>query len=321
MRVIVTGAAGFIGSNTVDALLAQGHSVLGVDNLSTGSGRFLEDARANPRFELSVTDLLTEPGALPGLVEGADAVVHLAANADVRFGWDAPRRDLEQNVVATQNVLEAMRLTGVPSFVFSSTGSVYGEAPVVPTPETCPFPVQTSLYGACKLAAEGLVAAYAEGAGIRATVFRFVSVLGARYTHGHVVDFMRQLLRDPGHLTILGDGRQRKSYMDVSDGVAALVSVLGADHRYEVFNLGVDDYCTVDESASWIAERLGASPAVTHTGGERGWVGDNPFIWLDTAKIRAAGWSPRLGIREAVERTVDYLGEHTWILEREPARA
>jgi UDP-glucose 4-epimerase len=295
--------------------------VLGVDNLSTGSRRFLEKAGQDPRFEFVVGDLHTEADRLPGLFDGADAVVHLAANADVRFGWDAPRRDLEQNVVVTHNVLEAMRLTGVPRIVFSSTGSVYGEAPVIPTPETCPFPVQTSLYGASKLAAEGLVAAYAEGAGIRGTVFRFVSVLGRRYTHGHVVDFMRQLLHGPGRLTILGDGRQRKSYMDVSDCVAALVSVLGADHRYEVFNLGVDDYCTVDESAGWIAERLGASPVVTHTGGERGWVGDNPFIWLDTAKIRAAGWVPRHGIREAVERTVDYLAANTWILEREPVRA
>lgn len=321
MRVVVTGAAGFIGSNTVEALLAQGHAVLGLDNLSTGSRRFLADAQADPLFELRVTDLHAETDRLPALFEGAGAVVHLAANADVRFGWDAPSRDLEQNVVVTQNVLEAMRLAGVPRIIFSSTGSVYGEAPVIPTPETCPFPVQTSLYGASKLAAEGLVAAYAEGAGIGATVFRFVSVLGRRYTHGHVVDFMRQLVRDPDHLTILGDGRQRKSYMDVSDCVAALVSVLGADHRYEVFNLGVDDYCTVDESAGWIAERLGASPVVTHTGGARGWVGDNPFIWLDTAKIRSAGWSPRHGIREAVERTVDYLRENTWILEREPVRA
>lgn len=320
MRVVVTGGAGFIGSSVVDALLAQGHSVLALDNLSTGSRRFLDDASRHPDLELAVLDLYQEAAALPAHFRGADVVVHLAANADVRFGWNAPRRDLEQNVIATHNVLEAMRVAGVGRILFSSTGSVYGEAPVVPTPEDCPFPVQTSLYGASKLAAEGLIAAYAEGAGIGATVFRFVSVLGPRYTHGHVVDFMRQLLRDSSRLTILGDGRQRKSYMEVSDCVRAIVSMLDATHRFEVYNLGVDGYCTVDESAGWIAARLGIAPEVVHTGGERGWVGDNPFIWLDTQKIRATGWAPRRSIREAVERTVDYLSSAAWILERPEAR-
>jgi UDP-glucose 4-epimerase len=325
MRVIVTGGAGFIGSSVVDVLLEQGHSVLVVDDLSTGSRQFLEDAfgRGLPHadFHLAVVDLLVEAGLLPGLFAGADAVVHLAANADVRFGWNAPRRDTEQNVIVTQNVLEAMRRAGIGRILFSSTGSVYGEAPMIPTPEDCPFPVQTSLYGASKLAAEGLIAAYAEGAGISGTVFRFVSVLGPRYTHGHVVDFMRQLARDPARLVILGDGRQRKSYMDISDCARAVVSMLDASHRYEVFNLGVDAYCTVDESAGWIAERLGLEPEIVHTGGDRGWVGDNPFIYLDTAKIRATGWSPRYGIREAVEHTVDYLRAHRWILDRAEVRA
>ena len=320
-RIVVTGGAGFIGSSVVDLLLDGGHAVLAVDDLSTGSRTFLEHACSRPGFELAVVDLLTEAAMLPALFAGAGAVVHLAANADVRFGWNAPRRDLEQNVIVTQNVLEAMRDAGVPQILFSSTGSVYGETSLVPTPEDCPFPVQTSLYGASKLAAEGLIAAYAEGAGISGTVFRFVSVLGPRYTHGHVVDFMRQLTRDPGRLTILGDGRQRKSYMDISDCARAVVSMIGASHRYEVFNLGVDAYCTVDDSAGWIAERLGVTPEIVHTGGDRGWVGDNPFIYLDTAKIRATGWFPRHGIRDAVERTVDYLSEHRWILERTEARA
>jgi UDP-glucose 4-epimerase len=324
MKVVVTGGAGFIGSSVVDVLLAEGHSVLVVDDLSTGSRRFLEDAfgrgLSHADFHLAVVDLLGQAGMLPGMFVGADAVVHLAANADVRFGWSAPRRDTEQNVVVTQNVLEAMRKAGVGRILFSSTGSVYGEAPRIPTPEDCPFPIQTSLYGASKLAAEGLIAAYKEGAGISGTVFRFVSVLGPRYTHGHVVDFMRQLTQDPRRLTILGDGRQRKSYMDIADCARAVVSMLDASHRYEVFNLGVDDWCTVDESAGWIAERLGLTPEIVHTGGDRGWVGDNPFIYLDPAKIRATGWSPRYGIREAVERTVDYLSRHRWILDRVEVR-
>lgn len=318
MRVVVTGAAGFIGSNLCDALLAAGHDVLGLDNLSTGRRRFLADAERHARFELVEMDLLTAP-ALTSTVRGSDAVVHLAANADVRFGWDAPRRDLEQNVIVTHNVLEAARGAGIGRFVFSSTGSVYGETSTIPTPEDCPFPVQTSLYGASKLAAEAYVQAYAEGGGLSTTVFRFVSNLGPRYTHGHVIDFVRQLRRDPTRLSVLGDGTQRKSYLDVSDCVAAIVSMLDRDHRHEVYNLGVDDYCTVASSIGWIAERLGCRPELEYTGGDRGWVGDNPFIYLDTTKIMATGWTPRFGIREAIENTVDYLVANPWLFDSEDA--
>jgi UDP-glucose 4-epimerase len=209
--------------------------------------------------------------------------------------------------MVTHNVLEAMRATGVARLLFSSTGSVYGEAPVTPTPEDCPFPVQTSLYGASKASAEAFIQAYAEGAGFRTTVFRFVSILGPRYTHGHVIDFVRKLRRDPSRLDILGDGKQRKSYLDVDDCVRAVLSQLDQDHRHEVFNLGTEEYCTVDESAGWICARLGVEPELVHSGGERGWIGDNPFIFLDTTKIRATGWAPTRTIRQAVERTVDFL--------------
>lgn len=321
MRVVVTGAAGFIGSNVTDALLAEGHAVLGIDNFSTGSRAFLEGALEQGTFELATLDLLEEGHVLPRLFEGADAVIHLAANADVRFGWEAPERDLKQNTIVTHQVLEGVRKAGVPHMLFSSTGSVYGEATVIPTPEDCPFPVQTSLYGASKLASEGLIAAYAEGCGITTTVFRFVSIMGSRYTHGHVVDFMAQLLADPRHLTILGDGKQRKSYLEVTDCTRAILSMLERIGRYEVYNLGIEDYCTVDTSAGWICARLGLEPEIVHTGGDRGWVGDNPFIYLATAKMCATGWEPAYSIREAVERTVDYLREHDWILTRTDARA
>lgn len=316
MRVVVTGGAGFIGSNLADRLLADGHEVVAVDNISTGTRSFLETASQHPNFEFVELDLYEQPGRLATIVEGAEAVVHLAANADVRFGWDHPSRDLEQNIVVTHTVLEAMRATGAEHIVFSSTGSVYGEASVFPTPEDCPFPIQTSLYGASKLAAEALIEAYAEAGIVRATIFRFVSVLGPRYTHGHVVDFIKKLRKDPTRLEILGNGEQRKSYLDVSDCVEAVVSMLDADHPCEVFNLGVDDYCTVRQSAGWICERLGVNPSFDFTGGERGWVGDNPFIFLDTAKLRSTGWTHRYSIRQAVERTVDYLLANEWILDR-----
>ena len=320
MKIAVTGAGGFIGSNLTDALLAAGHRVLGLDDFSTGSMRFLEHAVQQPGFELAEIDLYRQADELPVRFAGCDAVVHLAANADVRFGWSAPRRDLEQNTIVTHAVLEGMRRAGVGRIVFSSTGSVYGEAPEIPTPEGCAFPLQTSLYGASKLAAEGLVQAYAEGTDLKATIFRFVSIMGPRYTHGHVVDFLRKLRADPTRLEVLGDGRQRKSYLHVSDCVAALTSVLDADHRCEVFNLGVDDYCSVVESAGWICARAGLEPRIEYTGGDRGWVGDNPFIYLATGKIRTTGWEPRYSIRAAVEDTVDYLLDNPWVLGREEIR-
>jgi UDP-glucose 4-epimerase len=315
MKVVVTGGAGFVGSNLTDALVAAGHDVLALDNFTTGFRRHLEAAAA-AGCEVIECDCYLAPQRLPELVAGADAIVHLAANADVRFGWDHTRRDLEQNVIATHNVLEAARLAGVKRLLFSSTGSVYGECAVVPTPENAPFPVQTSLYGASKAAAEGYVAAYAEAGLIAATVFRFVSLVGPRYSHGHVIDFVRQLHSDPDHLHILGDGSQRKSYLHVSDCVAAMMSALEREPSFEVLNLGLDDFCTVNDSVAWICERLGVDPALSYSGGFRGWIGDNPFIYLDTAQIRATGWEPKFGIRDAVENTVEYLLANQWLLEQ-----
>src|SRR5215468_6856498 len=220
MRAFVTGGAGFIGSSLVDRLLADGHQVVAYDNFSTGQREFLSLAVGNPRFTLIEADLL-DTRTLGASLRDVDVVFHLAANADVRFGTEHPRRDLEQNTIATFNVLEAMRANGIKTIAFASTGSIYGEATVIPTPEDAPFPVQTSLYGASKLAGEGLIAAYAEGFGMRGYIFRFVSILGQRYTHGHVFDFVRQLREDPSTLEILGDGLQRKSYLHVNDCVDA----------------------------------------------------------------------------------------------------
>ena len=317
MRHFVTGAAGFIGSHVVDRLLEGGHDVVGYDNFSTGRPRFLESAGASPRFRLVRGDTLDAAG-LRAAMDGAEMVFHLAANADVRFGTEHPTRDLEQNTIGTANVLEAMRACGVRRIAFASTGSVYGEPEVFPTPETCPFPVQTSLYGASKLAAEGQIAAYCAGFGFQAWVFRFVSILGERYRHGHVFDFYRKLLADPREIEVLGDGRQRKSYLYVGDCVdAMMVAVQRAEMPCNVLNLGTDEYCTVDDSLGWICAELGLDPRRRYTGGARGWIGDSPFIYLDTARVRALGWSPKLGIREGVVRTLRYLRENPWVQERD----
>jgi UDP-glucose 4-epimerase len=315
MRVFVTGCAGFIGSNLVDRLLAMGKEVIGYDNLSTGQTEFLQEASRFPKFCFVRGDLL-DLESLREAMKGCEFVHHLAANADVRFGLEHPRKDLEQNTLATFNVLEAMRATDIRRIAFSSTGSIYGETPVFPTPEDAPLPVQTSLYGTSKLGAEGLIEAYCEGFGFDAYIFRFVSILGERYSHGHVFDFYKSLRANPHELLVLGDGHQRKSYLYIQDCLDAMsLAIEKAQEKVNIFNLGTDEFCEVNDSISWITEHLGCRPKLSYTGGKRGWVGDNPFIFLDCRKIRALGWIPKLSIREGVIRTLRYLQENPWILE------
>jgi UDP-glucose 4-epimerase len=316
MRFLVSGCAGFIGSHLVDRLLANDHSVVGYDNFSTGQGEFLTEARRSPLFQLVEGDTLDLP-RLTQAMQGVESVLHLAANADVRFGTQHPRKDLEQNVLATSNVLEAMRASGTKRIAFASTGSIYGEPEVFPTSENAPFPVQTSLYGASKLAAEGLIAAYCEGFGFQGYIFRFVSILGERYTHGHVFDFYKQLQEHPDVLQVLGNGKQRKSYLYVQDCIDAIfLAMEKAQEKINIFNLGTDEYCEVDDSIGWICDTLGVTPQRSYAGGERGWIGDSPFIFLDCSRIRALGWRPRLSIREGVVRTVRYLQGNPWVMER-----
>jgi len=314
--VFVTGAAGFIGSNLVDRLLSTGSSVVGWDNFSTGQSEFLESALTNPRFRLIRGDML-DRSALALAIQGSLHVFHLAANADVRFGTQDPSRDLEQNTVCTHNLLEAMRKNGIRDLTFSSTGSVYGDAVKIPTPEDHPYPIQTSLYGASKSAAEGFIQAYCEGFDFNATIFRFVSILGERYTHGHVLDFYKQLLENPGKLRILGDGNQRKSYLYVQDCVEAMVQVAATkSYGLRTYNLGTAEHCQVLDSVRWICEHLRVQPELEFSGGDRGWVGDSPFIYLDTTRIRETGWAPKLGIQEALLKTLRWLESNQWVLEK-----
>lgn len=314
-RFFVTGGAGFIGSNLIDRLLADGHAVTAYDNLSTGQYNFLDKAVGQPKFKLIEGDLLDEE-KLKASVAGHDFVFHFAANADVRFGTNHPRRDLEQNTIATYNVLEAMRANNVKRIAFSSTGSIYGEPNVHPTPEDAPFPIQTSLYGASKCAGEGLIQAYATGFGVTGFIFRFVSILGERYSHGHVFDFYKQLVDHPEHLKVLGNGKQRKSYLYVQDCVEAILTVIEkAKEPINIYNLGTDEYCEVNNSIGWICEKMGVKPKLEYTGGDRGWIGDSPFIFLDTKKVRSLGWTPKLSIRQGVEKTVEYLSANPWLFE------
>ena len=313
MKYFITGGAGFIGSNLCDRLLANGNSVVVYDNLSTGRLDFLSDAAKNPAFTSIQGDVLNSD-VLKRSISGCDFVFHLSANADVRYGLLHPDKDIQQNTIGTFNVLEAMRANSINSIVFSSSGSVYGDAAVFPTPEQAPFPVQTSLYGASKLAGEGLITSYCEGYGFKAWIFRFVSILGERYSHGHVFDFYAQLLKDPDKLHILGDGHQKKSYLYVQDCISAMLAAINAAGApLKILNLGTEEYCEVIDSAKWICAELNLTPRITFSGGTKGWTGDSPLILLDISRIKGLGWSPKYKIKESVIRTIQYLKNNQWL--------
>jgi UDP-glucose 4-epimerase len=318
-KFLVTGAAGFIGSNLVDRLLDLGHTVIGVDNFSTGQRTFIETAIINPRFTLLEGDLLSVD-LLDPILPGVDYVFHLAANADIRGGLKHPKKDLEQNTIVTFNVLEAMRRVGAKRIIFSSTAAALGEPDVFPTPENCSIPIQTSLYGASKMACEGLISAYCQGFGFDGYVFRFVSLLGPRYPHGHVFDFVKALSVDSSRLHILGDGQQRKSYLHINDCIDAMLHIAvdsgnlhTTQRNFNIYHLGAPDYCRVIDSASWICAELGLNPHFDFGGGDRGWVGDNPFVFLDVAKAMNTGWMPKYSIEQSVRETVQWLSINRWI--------
>ena len=311
---IVTGCAGFIGSNLVDRLLEDPKNyVIGIDNYSTGNNKFIVEAKKTLNFKFFEIDLLNL-NDLKNSFKGGDIVFHFAANADVRFGINNPRKDLEQNTIATQNVLDAMQLNNIKKIVFSSTGSVYGEAEIIPTPENAPFPMQTSFYGASKVACEGLISAYCEAFNMQGYIFRFVSILGERYTHGHVFDFYKKLKKNPKELVVLGNGKQRKSYLYVHDCIDGIfISLKKSKEKLNIFNLGANDYCEVNESIQWICDELELKPQLRYTGGEKGWVGDNPFIFLETKKISKLGWRPKNNIKEGIIKTLKYLKKNEWV--------
>jgi UDP-glucose 4-epimerase len=313
----VTGSAGFIGSNLVTRLLQIGHTVVGYDNLSTGYKEFTSyPAREiGGQYKFIRGDLFDV--GLAQAMRGCDSVFHLAANADVRHGAEHSTLDLEQNLLGTQEVLEAMRAEGIKHIVFTSTASVYGEPTIFPTPENAPMPIQTSLYGASKLAAEGLIEAYCETFGFQAHIFRLVSVLGERYSHGHVFDFYKQLKEHPDHLDILGNGRQCKSYLDVQDVISGILLGLHPwSGKVNVFNLANAGYVTVEESADCIAAYMELpSPKMNFLGhSARGWIGDSPMVNPDSTKIEALGWKRQYSISQAIQHTVEFLKENEWIL-------
>jgi UDP-glucose 4-epimerase len=304
MRAFVTGGAGFIGSHLVDRLLDLGDSVTCFDDFSTGKTGNISGARKSATFTLHHGDIVNP--YLGSAISGHDIVYHFAANADVRHGPEHPTLDFHANTLATMNVLEAMRANGIKRIAYASSASVYGE-PEIPTPENAPKK-QTSLYGASKSAAEGFIEAYCEAFGFEATILRFVSVLGPRYPHGHVLDFYKQLKEHPDRLDILGDGNQRKSYIHIADAIEAVITASEERHEgVKIYNVGTDDMISVYDSAMLICREMACDPEIVCQKDPRGWIGDNPNILLNSFRLKAMGWQPYHSIVSSVRETVRWL--------------
>ncbi len=316
MKYFVTGGAGFIGSHIVDRLLKEGYEVTVYDNLCTGKILFIQHHMDNSHFKLVRGDVLDKE-ALTHAMQGHDFVFHLQANADVRGGIIKTKVDLEQNTIATWNVLEAMRINNIKKIAFSSSATVYGEPEQFPTPEDCPL-IQTSLYGASKLAGEAMIEAYCEYYDMQCFIFRFVSWIGERYTHGVIFDFVKKLKENPTELEVLGDGNQKKSYLYVGDGVEGIFfAIQHFTSQKNIFNLGHTEFMNVLKLADIICEEMGLKNVQYKcTGGVRGWKGDSPLVHLDIQKLQNLGWQPQTSIEEGIRRTVRYLLQHPEALQR-----
>ncbi|MGB6067659.1 MAG: NAD-dependent epimerase/dehydratase family protein [Desulfomonilaceae bacterium] len=314
MKTLVTGGAGFIGSHVVDELIRRNNEVIVYDNLCTGFRQYLEPALSEGRIKLIEGDILDAP-MLAKAMRDVVTVFHLAANADVRGGRLDRNVDLQQNIIGTHRVLEAMKVAGASEIVFTSSATVYGEPKRFPTPEDY-APLQTSLYGASKLAAEAIIQAYSEYFGIRSYIFRFVSWIGERYSHGVIFDFVNKLRAKPEELEILGDGNQKKSYLHVEDGIRGIFLALEKMRALKnVINLGHVEYMNVKDLANIVCQELELSNVSYRcTGGTRGWLGDSPFVHLDISRLHSVGFQPRIGIEEGVRRTVRYLMNNPRIL-------
>ncbi len=304
-KIAVTGGAGFIGSHLVDRLLSQGNEVTVIDNLSSGRMEFLEPHLKNQNFKFIKLDLL-EFEKLRKAINGADIIYHLAANPEVRLGVENTKIHFEQNIVATYNLLEAMRINKQRNIVFTSTSTVYGEAKVIPTPENYGPLVPISLYGASKLACEALITSYCHTFDMKSWIFRFANIVGERSTHGIIVDFINKLKKNPETLEILGDGKQSKSYLHVSDCVdAILFSVEKSSKMANIFNIGSGDTVTSKEIGEMVVKEMGLKGVTfTYTGGNRGWKGDVPRMLLSIEKLQKLGWEPGHNSKSSIKEAI-----------------
>lgn len=315
-RVVVTGGAGFIGSHIVDRLVSEGvNEIRVIDNLSNGSLENLKNHINKKYFKFIKYDLKEYGKSLIQAIKDADIVFHFAANPEVRVSSINPRIHFNENILATFNVLEASRIADVDIHVFASSSTIYGEAKVIPTPEDYHPLEPISVYGAAKLACEILYTTYSRLYGFRSLILRYANIIGPRSNHGVIIDFIRKLKKNPSTLEILGDGKQRKSYLHVYDAVDAtlyaLRHFLNHRKRYEVYNVGNDDWITVREIADIVVKTMGLKNVeykyVLTTPDGRGWPGDVKFMLLDISKLKSIGWNPSMNSYEAVEQTARYI--------------
>lgn len=321
-RAIVTGCAGFVGSHVTQKLLQLGYHVTGIDNFRSGKSEFLRDFLNHENFLFKKLDLNSCKN-LEDYFADAEIVYHLAANADVRGGVEDTYVDLQFNVLMTHRILECMRKQGVKRLCFASTAAALGEPKIFPTPEDISVPTQTSIYGASKMSCEHFISSYSNCFEIEAYAFRFVSLLGPRYPHGHVIDFVKRLHENPRKLKILGDGSAKKSYLHIDDCVKALVLVceelrpaLQKRIKFDVYNLGYDGYIRVRDSAKLIAREMHLDPEFEFEKQIRGWKGDNPFVHLSIEKIKNLGWEPKFNIQDSIKSTVNWLLAEPWMFKK-----
>jgi UDP-glucose 4-epimerase len=301
---VVTGGAGFIGSHLIDTLVAQGNEVLVIDSLSSGKKDTIARHIDSCKVRFVQKDLLDD--GWQESIQGADRLFHLAADPDVRQSAVNPEPTMQNNIMATYRVLEAMRLRDIPELVFTSTSTVYGDATVIPTPESYTPLEPISVYGASKLACEALISAYCHSFGMKAWIFRFANIIGSRSGHGVIIDFIRKLEENPAELEILGNGKQTKSYLEVHECIAAMLFAVGHSRdTVNTFNIGSEDWIDVKSIAGIVAEEMHLPlTKFRFTGGERGWVGDVPKMQLAIDRIKGLRWKPQIGSRESVRTAV-----------------
>jgi len=306
-RTLITGGAGFIGSHLVDRLIDEGNEVIVLDNLSTGKKEFIQHNFNNPRFRFYQADLLTDD--IDKYFRNVDEVWHLAANPDTRTALKDTKVDIEQNILVTYKVLEAMRKNNINRIIFTSSSTVYGEAKQIPTPEDYPCkPI--SLYGASKLACESLISAYVHTFDFNAVIFRLANTIGPRLTHGVIHDFIEKLKKNPNKLEILGDGNQKKSYLYITDCIDGMLFASRKVSNFEIFNLGSEDWISVKEICEIVCKELNLTPRLEFSSNNRGWKGDVPLMLLDISKIKQLDWKPKFNSKNTVMLTVKIINKN-----------
>jgi len=309
--VMITGAAGFIGSHMSDKLLELGSKVIGIDNLSSGNIENLQNCNDQNSFQLINEDLKKSEN-FSSLLDDVDTIIHLAAYPEVRTGFENPEISFRENIQNTYKFLEVIRKSNVKSIVFSSSSVVYGEPNSIPTSENYGPLLPISPYGGSKLACEGLISSYCYNYGIEGTIVRFANVIGKRSNHGVIWDFIHKLKKNPKHLEVLGDGTQMKSYVHIDDCVLGILDSLNfTKNKVDVFNIGNDDQLDVLSIANIVSKQMELSDAqIVLSGGTsdgRGWIGDVKKMKLDISKLKSLGWKPNFSSKSAVEKATSEL--------------